>query len=96
MTMPMAYAAIKGGIVNVTRNLASYFGKSGIRLNTICPGGVFDGQNKKFVKNYEQKVPLKRMANVEEIASVVLFLASDAASYMTGATVMVDGGWTIV
>lgn len=96
ITSPMAYAAIKGGIVNLTRYLAAYFGPGGIRVNTVCPGGVFDKQNKRFVKNYSHKVPLKRMANTEEIASVVVFLACEASSYITGSTVMVDGGWTIV
>lgn len=92
----MMYSAIKGGIVNLGRYLASYFGKYNIRINTICSGGVFDNQNQTFVKNYSRKTPLKRMANAEEVASVALFLASDAASYITGATMMVDGGWTIV
>ncbi|OGC22616.1 hypothetical protein A3J90_07055 [candidate division WOR-1 bacterium RIFOXYC2_FULL_37_10] len=96
MTMPMAYAAIKGGIVNLGRYLASYFGKYSIRVNTICPGGVFDNQDKNFVKNYNKKTPLERMAKADEIASVVLFLASDASSYVTGATIMVDGGWTAI
>jgi len=96
MDSPMAYSAIKGGIINVTRYLASYFGKYGIRLNNICPGAIFDNQNKIFVKNYQKKVPLKRMGNPDEIASVVLFLASEAASYVNGATIMVDGGWSIV
>lgn len=96
MTSPMAYSAIKGGIINFTRYLASYFGKYGIRVNNICPGGIFNNQNKTFVKNYEYKVPLKRMGEPEEIASVVLFLASEASSYITGASIVVDGGWTIV
>ncbi len=95
MTMPMAYSVIKGGIVNFTRNLASYYGPFGIRVNNVCPGGVFDHQDKNFVKKYEQKVPLRRMARPEDVASAVLFLASEAASYITGATLMVDGGWTI-
>jgi len=96
MTSPMAYAAIKGGIINLTRYLSSYFGKYNIRVNNICPGGIFNHQDGVFVANYERKVPLKRMGRPEEIASTVLFLASDASSYITGATVMVDGGWTIV
>lgn len=96
MTSPMAYSAIKGGVINLTRYLGSYFGKYGIRTNNICPGGIFDNQNRTFVRNYEKKVPLKKMGRPEEIASVVLFLASDAASYINGATIMVDGGWTIV
>jgi len=96
MTCPMTYSAIKGSIVNLTRYLASYFGRYGIRINTVNPGGVFDKQNKKFLAKYESKVPLKRMARTDEIAPVVLFLASEASSYITGATIMVDGGWTIV
>ena len=96
MTMPMAYSAIKGGIVNLTRYLASYFGKHNVRVNNICPGGIFDSQEPIFVRNYEHRVPLKRMGRPEEIASAVLFLASDAASYITGATIMVDGGWTAI
>lgn len=96
LTSPMGYAAIKGGIVNLGRYLASYFGKYNIRVNTICPGGVFDNQNKQFVTNYSKKTPLKRMATPEEVASATLFLASDAASYITGTTLMVDGGWTAI
>lgn len=93
---PMAYSAIKGGIINLSRHLASYFGPHGIRVNNICPGGIFDSQNKTFVKNYEKKVPLNRMGTPDEIASVTLFLASEAASYINGATIIVDGGWTII
>lgn len=96
LTSPMAYSAIKGGIINLDRYLASYFGEFNIRVNTICPGGIINGQNKTFVKNYSKNTPLKRMGKAEEIASVVLFLASDAASYISGATIMVDGGWTAI
>lgn len=96
MTGPMAYSAIKGGIINLGRYLASYFGEFNVRINTVCPGGVFDNQNEAFVKNYRENTPLKRMGLPEEIASVVLFLASDAASYITGIALMVDGGWTAI
>ncbi|MDO8580732.1 MAG: SDR family oxidoreductase [Candidatus Omnitrophota bacterium] len=96
MSGEISYSAIKGGIVNFTRYLASYFGPNGIRANCVCPGGVFDHQDKQFVRHYEHKVPLKRMAKAEEIASAVLFLACEASSYVTGTTLMVDGGWTIV
>jgi NAD(P)-dependent dehydrogenase (short-subunit alcohol dehydrogenase family) len=96
MTTPMGYSAIKGGLVNLTRYLASYFGKYNVRVNSVCPGGIFDGQDKKFVDNYSEQTPMKRMGTPEEVASVVSFLASDAASYVTGATIMVDGGWTAI
>ncbi len=95
MTSPMPYAAIKGGIINSTRYLASYFGKYNVRVNSVCPGGIFNNQDPKFVKNYSKKTPLKRMGYPKEIASVVLFIASDASSYITGETLMIDGGWTI-
>jgi NAD(P)-dependent dehydrogenase (short-subunit alcohol dehydrogenase family) len=99
----MSYASIKGGITNVTRQMASYYGQYNIRINTLCPGGL-EGhvagkssvQDLNFVKQYSKKTPLKRMGKVEEVASVALFLASDAASYITGATIMVDGGWTVI
>lgn len=96
LTSPMAYSAIKGGIINLGRYLASYFGEFNVRVNTVCPGGVFDNQNQMFIKNYSKKTPLKRMGNPNEIASTVLFLASDASSYVTGSTLIVDGGWTAI
>ena len=77
--------------------MASFYGPHGIRVNTISPGGVCNSkQDPKFVDQYSKKVPLGRLGNASEIASVVLFIASDAASYVSGATIMVDGGWTIV
>ena len=96
MTGPMAYSVIKGGIVNLTRYMASYFGPHNVRVNNVCPGGIFDHQDPIFVKNYSLRTPLGRMGKADEIASVVLFLASNAASYITGATIMVDGGWTAI
>lgn len=90
------YAAIKGGIINISRYLASFYGKYNIRINCVSPGGVFDNQNPLFVKNYENKVPLKRMANSEDISPTVCFLLSDYSLYITGQNIMVDGGWTCI
>jgi len=94
MTVAAAYSAIKGGIVNFTRYLATYYGKYGVRVNAICPGGIFDNQPKKFLEKYEKNTPLGRMGNPEDMAGPVIFLSSDAASYVTGHILMVDGGWT--
>lgn len=96
MTSAFAYSAIKGGIINLSRYLASYFGEFGVRVNTICPGGIFDNQDETFVKNYSKQTPLKRMGTPEDIAPTALFLASDASRYITGATIMVDGGWSAI
>jgi len=99
----MPYAMIKGGLVNLTRQMASYYGRFGVRVNSICPGGLTGHvagksnlQEKQFIKNYEKKVPLKRLGNPEEVANVITFIASNAASYVTGSNILVDGGWTII
>ena len=92
MTMPAAYSLIKGGIVNFSRYLATYYAPYNIRVNAVCPGGVYDNQNPKFVEKYKKLVPLNRMAVPEDMAGLILFLSSDAASYITGQVVMVDGG----
>ena len=96
LTSPAAYSAIKGGLINFTRYLASYFGKYNIRANCISPGGIFDKQNPIFVKNYEKKVPMKRMGTPEDIAPSVTFLLSDDSKYITGQNLIVDGGWTSI
>ena len=99
----MPYSIIKGGLVNLTRQMASYYGRYGIRVNSICSGGLnghvagkSKSQQKQFIKNYENKVPLKRLGNADEVANVITFIASDASSYITGSNILVDGGWTII
>jgi len=92
----MPYSVIKGGIANLTRFMAAYFGPHGVRVNNICPGGILNNYDPRFVKNYSRKTPLKRMGKPEEVAAAVLFVASEAASYITGTNIMVDGGWTAI
>ncbi|MGB3947103.1 MAG: oxidoreductase [Bacteroidia bacterium] len=96
MTMPAAYSAIKGGINNLTRYLAAYYGPFQVRVNTISPGGIFDNQQEEFVNNYNAKVPLRRMGSPNDIASAMHYLLSDEASYITGHNLLVDGGWTAI
>ena len=97
-TSPAAYSAIKGGVINFTRYLASYYGKHNIRVNSISPGGIKDTQKQhpSFIQKYEEKSPLKRLGNPEEIAPAVSFLLSEDASYITGHNLIVDGGWTAI
>lgn len=96
MTMPVAYAAIKGGLVNLTRYLSAYYGPDNIRVNCVSPGGIFDHQPESFVKRYEAKVPLRRMGTPDDIAPAVCFLLSDESKYITGHNLVVDGGWTAI
>lgn len=94
MTMPSAYAAIKGGIIGITRLLATYYGPQGVRCNCVSPGGVEDKQSGSFIDRYESLTPLGRMARPRDIVGAVVFLASDAGSYVTGQNLIVDGGWS--
>ncbi|MCC6491770.1 MAG: SDR family oxidoreductase [Pirellulales bacterium] len=94
MVQPPSYNFVKGGMINFTRYLASYYGSCGIRANCISPGGYRDDQPPKFVDEYQRRVPLGRMLSHEDIQGAVVFLASDASSYVTGINLLLDGGWT--
>tara|TARA_B110000259_G_C14005353_1_gene397749 strand:- start:1168 stop:1944 length:777 start_codon:yes stop_codon:yes gene_type:complete len=99
----IAYSVIKGGISNYVRAMCSVLSPNGIRINSICAGGVkgsvagvSNRQSKQFIKNYSEKVPIKRLANASEIAQPVIFLCSNMSSYITGTNLVVDGGWSAI
>lgn len=89
---PAIYSASKAGVVGLTKYLATYWAKDGIRVNAITPGGVESGQNETFKQNYSNRIPLGRMAQPEEMVGALVYLASDASSYVTGHNIIVDGG----
>lgn len=91
---PAVYAASKAAVVGLTRWLATHWAQHGIRVNCLVPGGVSSGQNNTFSKRYSERVPMGRMARADEMVPALLYLASDASSYVTGHVLAVDGGWT--
>ena len=96
------YSIIKGGLENFSRQIAAFYGEYNIRINTICPGGVEDKNNrkhqfdKKFKSNYLKRNPIKRMCSPSDVANATIYLASDNSSYVTGTCLVVDGGWTAI
>lgn len=98
----VSYSIIKGGIINLTKQMGSYYSKHNIRVNNVSPGGVYDKSKKnnkkyqKLLRNYSNRCPMKRMAKPEEIADSIIFLSTDMSSYISGITLIVDGGWTSI
>ena len=93
---PVSYSVVKHGLIGLTKYLAAYWGKSGIRVNTLCPASLYNGQDTEFVDKISQLIPMGRMSRPEEYVCTILYMISDASSYMTGATVILDGGRTII
>ncbi len=93
---PVSYSVVKHGLIGLTKYLAAYWGDKGIRVNTLCPASLYNGQDEEFVNKLSQLIPMRRMSRPEEYVCTVLYMISEASSYMTGATVVLDGGRTII
>lgn len=94
MVKPVTYSVIKHGLLGLTKYLATYWAEKGVRANSLCPAGVYNGQNEEFLGKLTNLIPMGRMAEQDEYKGTVLYLLSDASAYMTGATLIVDGGRT--
>ncbi len=92
---PVSYSVVKHGLIGLTKYLATYWADQGIRVNALSPGGVYTGQEESFVKRLADLIPMGRMAQDDEYQAAVVFLVSDASSYMTGANLIIDGGRTV-
>lgn len=92
---PVSYSVVKHGLIGLTRYLATYWADKSVRVNALCPGGVYSGQDDGFVKKLNRLIPLGRMARVDEYKAAIVFLASEASAYMTGQTLVMDGGRSV-
>ena len=91
---PITYSVVKTGLIGLTRYLATYWAKEGVRANAICPGGIENGQPEEFVEKLITRIPLARMARVDEYQGIIVWMLSDASSYLNGAIIPIDGGRT--
>lgn len=92
---PVSYSVVKHGLIGMTKYLATYWAKKGVRVNTLCPASLENGQDPEFIEKLSNLIPMGRMSKPEEYPATVLYMLSEASSYMTGATVLLDGGRTI-
>ena len=96
INQPVAYSVSKAGVIALTKYLATYWGTTGIRVNAITPGGIFDNHTDPFLERFNKLNPMGRMGNKEDLSGALIYLSSDASNYVTGHNLVVDGGWTIV
>ena len=95
MKFNLAYSAIKGGVNGFTKQMASFYGKKNIRVNSLSPAGVYDNQPSDFVSRFSKLIPMDRMAKPDEYKGAIVFMCSDASSFMTGHNLIIDGGRTV-